>query len=140
MMDTIHELGRFKTLWKAIRSADLLGVLDSAGPFTLFAPTDEAFAHLYSEILDILFRDKIKLSDVLTNHVIPEYITMEDALSRDAVQTASGRMLKLSQRGNITQVEEAHILARDIVCSNGIVHVVDAVLMPREFNTKVQET
>jgi transforming growth factor-beta-induced protein len=140
MMDTISELGKFKTLWKAIRSSDLLMVLNGRGPFTLFAPTDEAFAHLYSEILEVLFRDKIKLSDVLTDHVIPEYITIEDALNRHAIQTASGRTLKFFQKENIIKVDQAHLLATDIVCSNGIVHVVDAVLMPEEFSTTVQQT
>ena len=136
-MDTILELGRFKTLWKAIRSSDLLRVFDSSGPYTLFAPTDEAFAHLYTEILDVLFRDKIKLSDVLTNHVIPEYITAEEALNRETIRTASGQMLKFSRKGDIIQADQAHILAKDIDCSNGIVHVVDAVLTGKEFSTKV---
>lgn len=140
MMDTLLELGGFKTLWKAIRSADLLMVLNGTGPFTLFAPTDEAFAHLYADILDVLFRDKIKLSDVLMDHVIPEYVTTEEALSRETIQTAGGRTLKLSLNENIIQVDRAHILAKDIVCSNGIVHVVDAVLMSEEFSAKVQQT
>lgn len=140
MMDTIRELGRFKTLWKAIRSEDLLKVLNGTGPFTLFAPTDEAFAHLYSDILEVLFRDKIKLSDVLTDHMIPEYITIEEALNRATIQTASGRTLKFSQNGNIIKVDQAHILSPNIVCSNGIVHVVDAVLIRKKFGTKVQET
>ena len=138
MTDTIRGLGGFKTLWKAIRSADLLKILNGRGPFTLLAPTDEAFAHLYSEILEVLFRDKIKLSDVLTDHVIPEYITIEDAVNRHAIQTASGRMLNFSQNGNLIKVDDAHILSNDIVCSNGIVHVVDAVLMPKDFSTTVQ--
>lgn len=139
-MDTLRELGRFKTLWKAIRSADLLRVLNGAGPLTLFAPTDEAFAHLYSEILDVLFRDKIKLSDVLMDHVIPEYITIKDALDRKTIQTASGRALQFVQNGNVIMVDQAHILSNDIVCANGIVHVVDTVLMPEEFSTTVKQT
>jgi uncharacterized surface protein with fasciclin (FAS1) repeats len=140
MMDTIRELGRFKTLWKAIRSADLLMVLNGSGPFTLFAPTDEAFAHLYADILDVLFRDKIKLSDVLMDHVVPESITIEEALNRNTIQTAGGRTLKLSQKENLIQVDQANILAKDIVCSNGIIHVVDAVLISEEINTKAHQT
>ncbi|MGD8540161.1 MAG: fasciclin domain-containing protein [Candidatus Aminicenantes bacterium] len=138
ILNTILELGQFKTLRKAIESIGLKNVLEGSGPYTLFAPTDEAFACLYADILDVLFRDAIKLSDVLTYHVIPERMTIEDALRRKSIKTANGQTLEFSQNEDVIRANQANIIEKDIVCSNGIVHIIDAVLMPREYCTKVQ--
>jgi uncharacterized surface protein with fasciclin (FAS1) repeats len=140
IMETILESGKFKTLRKALKSTGLKKLLDGAGPFTLFAPTDEAFACLYADILDVLFRDTIKLSDVLTHHVLPESITMKDAVNRKSIETESGQILKFSLDEMTAQVDQARVLEQDIVCSNGIVHIIDSVLIPREYKTKVQLT
>ena len=130
-MNTILELGQFKTLQKAIKCTGLEDVLEGSGPFTLFAATDEAFACLYADILDVLFRDAIKLSDVLTYHVIPERVTIEDALSRKSIKTANGQTLEFSQNKKVIRAGQARIIEQDIVCSNGIVHIMDSVLMPK---------
>ena len=137
-MKTILELGQFKTFRKAIKSTGLENVLEGSGPYTLFAPTDEAFACLYADILDVLFKDAIKLSDVLTYHIIPERITFKDALRRKSIKTANGQTLEFSQDQEVIRVDHAQIIQRDIVCSNGIVHIIDAVLIPREYCAKVQ--
>ena len=100
-MDAILELGQFKTLRKALKSTGLKKLLDGAGPFTLFAPTDEAFACLYSDILDVLFRDSIKLSDVLTHHVLPESITMNDAVNRKSIESESGQSFDVRLVGGL---------------------------------------
>jgi uncharacterized surface protein with fasciclin (FAS1) repeats len=136
ILETIHKLAQFKTLKKAIKSTGLEKILDGSGPFTLFAPTDEAFASLYADILEVLFRDKFKLSDVLIYHVIPGYINKEIALSRKFIKTANGQTLEFSQNNNIFQVDQAHILEKDILCSNGIIHIIDAVLMPESYRKK----
>jgi uncharacterized surface protein with fasciclin (FAS1) repeats len=135
-MNTILELGKFKTLRKAIKSTGLEKVLEGSGPYTLFAPTDEAFACLYVDILEVLFKDKIKLSDVLTYHVIPERITLEDAVRRKSIKTANGQTLGISQNEDMIRADQAHIIETDIVCSNGIVHIIDAVLMPKSIAPK----
>jgi uncharacterized surface protein with fasciclin (FAS1) repeats len=138
IMETILESGKFKTLKKAIRCTGLQKIIGGAGPITLFAPTDEAFARLYSDILDVLFRDSIKLSDVLTHHVVPRHLTMKDALNRKSIASAGGQTLEFSANEEAKQVDQALVLEWDIVCSNGVVHIIDAVLMPREYKTKVQ--
>jgi uncharacterized surface protein with fasciclin (FAS1) repeats len=140
IMETILELRQFKTLRKAIKSTGLQKLLDGAGPFTMFAPTDEAFARLYADILDVLFRDSIKLSDVLTHHVVPESITMEDAVSRTSIESKNGQTLEFSLDKKTMHVDRARVIEGDIVCSNGIVHIIDAVLIPRKYKTKVQLT
>jgi uncharacterized surface protein with fasciclin (FAS1) repeats len=137
IMGTVRELAQFKTLRKAIKSTGLEKILDGSGPFTLFAPTDEAFASLYSDILDVLFRDAIKLSDVLIYHVIPEYITKDIALSRKFIKAANGQTLEFSQNNDGFMVDQAYIIEESIVCSNGIVHIIDAVLMPKKYRTGI---
>ena len=135
-MGTIREFTQFKTLQKAIKCTGLENILDGSGPLTLFAPTDEAFAGLYADIIDVLFRDKIRLSDVLIYHVIPEYITSDIALSRKFIKAANGQTLEFSQNSEDLQVDRARILEGNIVCSNGIVHIIDVVLMPQSIVLK----
>jgi uncharacterized surface protein with fasciclin (FAS1) repeats len=137
-METIRELTQFKTLQKAIRSTGLEKILDGSGPFTLFAPSDAAFADLYADILDVLFRDTVKLSDVLVYHVIPEYITADIALSRKFIKAANGQTLEISRNNEGLMVDQANILGEGVVCSNGIVHIIDAVLMPKKYRTEIE--
>ena len=137
-METILESGNFKTLIKAIRCTGLQKIISGAGPATLFAPTDEAFARIYSDILDILVKDTITLSDVLTHHVVSGHITMRDALTRKSIESSSGQPLELSASKEATNVDHALVLEEDIICSNGVIHIIDAVLIPQKYKTKVQ--
>lgn len=137
ILDKIFELKRFKTLLKALKSVDLQDDLSGTEPFTLLAPTDEAFAILYVDILDVLFRDPIKLIDVLNNHLIHETITIKDALKLPKITAINGEALDFHLNGKFVKVNHAVIFEQDIICSNGIVHLVDSVLMPKNYWKKI---
>lgn len=137
-METIQEFKTFKTLIKAIKTVDMLDNLSGDGPFTLLAPTDKAFACLYADIIGVLFRDRIKLIDVLNFHIIPEYITIKEAFDRTEMKTLSGMTINFTQKGKTANVDNAVVCEQDIVCSNGIIHIIDSVLIPKNCRIKVK--
>jgi transforming growth factor-beta-induced protein len=124
--------GNFKTLLTAIEAAGLDSVLDADGPFTVFAPTDEAIAALPKKTLESLLRDENRdqLKAILTYHVVPGRISAGDALNAGTAKTVNGEKISLAIRDGQFQVNGATIRTTDIDCANGVIHIIDAVLLP----------
>lgn len=127
IVDTAVSAGSFKTLVAAVQAAGLVDTLKGEGPFTVFAPTDDAFAKLpKSAIADLLKpENKAKLQSILTYHVVPGKVLAGDLLKASEAKSVQGSPVKFS-----LSVENAKIIKTDIVCSNGVIHVIDAVIMP----------
>jgi uncharacterized surface protein with fasciclin (FAS1) repeats len=132
IVDTAAAAKQFKTLVIAIKAAGLVDKLKEDGPFTVFAPTDEAFAKIPKEKLDALLKDKKALTAVLAYHVVPGKVMAADAVKLDSAKTAQGKSLKIAARDGKVTVNDANVVATDIVCTNGVIHVIDAVLLPPE--------
>jgi uncharacterized surface protein with fasciclin (FAS1) repeats len=130
IVETATSAGSFKTLVAAIQAAGLTETLKGKGPFTVFAPTDEAFAKLPPGTLDGLLKDKEKLSQILTYHVVPGSVMAKDVKPGD-VPTANGKMLKVSAEGGRVKVDNANVTKTDIAADNGVIHVIDAVVIPK---------
>ena len=131
IVDTAVAAGSFKTLAKLLADADLIGVMKGPGPFTVFAPTDEAFAKVPKEALDALAKDKAKLQNVLKYHVLTSAWTLDDVKSVKTAGTVLGPSLAIGVSGGTVTVNGAKIVKADIKCSNGVIHVIDAVLLPK---------
>ena len=124
----------FSTLVAAVKAADLVDVLSSEGPFTVFAPTDEAFAKLPEGTLENLLKPENKetLAKILTYHVVPGKVMAADVVKLDGkkVDTAAGAKATISVAGSTVMVDKAKVVKTDIECSNGVIHVIDAVILP----------
>lgn len=120
---------RLSTLSRLLNQADLTATLDGAGPFTVFAPTDEAFKAVPPATLDALMKDKARLKAVLTYHVVPGALTSSD-LKNGPVKTVQGANLAVYKSGTFMTVEEAVVTTPDVRASNGVIQVVDKVLIP----------
>jgi uncharacterized surface protein with fasciclin (FAS1) repeats len=131
IVDTAVAAGSFKTLAKLLTDADLIGVMKSPGPFTVFAPTDDAFAKVPKATLDALAKDKTKLQAVLKYHVLTSKWTTDDIGLVKSTGTALGQSLAFGTSGSTLTVNGANIVKPNIDCSNGVVHVIDAVLIPK---------
>jgi uncharacterized surface protein with fasciclin (FAS1) repeats len=132
IVDTAVAAGSFKTLAKALAAADLVGTLKGPGPFTVFAPTDEAFAKLPAGTLANLLKpeNKATLVRVLTYHVVPSKVMAADVVKINSANAVSGDVLHIKVAdGNVT-VDEARVVKTDIAASNGVIHVIDRVLLP----------
>ncbi|RYF67126.1 MAG: fasciclin domain-containing protein [Comamonadaceae bacterium] len=129
IVDTAVKAGNFKTLVTAVQAAGLVDTLKGPGPFTVFAPTDEAFAKVPKAQLDALLADKAKLTKVLTYHVVPGAVMAKD-VKPGMVKTVEGGSLTLATAGGVT-VNGAKVVAADVKASNGVIHAVDTVLMPK---------
>jgi uncharacterized surface protein with fasciclin (FAS1) repeats len=132
IVDTAIAAGNFTTLVACIKAAGLTDTLTGKGPFTVFAPTDEAFKKLPAGALDSLRKDTAKLKAVLSYHVIIGHMLAQDLKSGD-VMTVQGSPLTAVVSSSDVQVNGAHVRQRDITASNGVVHVIDAVIMPRNW-------
>jgi uncharacterized surface protein with fasciclin (FAS1) repeats len=128
IVDTAVSAGSFNTLAAALQAADLIDTLKGEGPFTVFAPTDAAFAKIPKADLDALLADKAKLSAVLTYHVVPGKVMSKD-VKAGMVKTVEGSSLTVSTMGGV-KVDNAKVTAVDIVADNGVIHVIDTVVMP----------
>ncbi len=128
IVDTASSAGNFQTLVAAIQQAGLVDALKGPGPFTVFAPTDEAFAKLPKDQLDALLRDKAMLTKVLTYHVVPAKVMAQD-VKAGSVPTVQGSSLNVTTQGGVS-VDEAKVVAVDILADNGVIHVIDRVLVP----------
>jgi uncharacterized surface protein with fasciclin (FAS1) repeats len=128
IVDTAVSAGNFNTLAAALQAADLVDTLKGNGPFTVFAPTDEAFAKIPKQDLDALLADKAKLAAVLTYHVVPGTVMSRD-VKAGMVKTVEGSSLTLSTMGGV-KVDNANVIAVDIVADNGVIHVIDTVVLP----------
>jgi uncharacterized surface protein with fasciclin (FAS1) repeats len=129
IVDTAVSAGSFKTLVTAVQAAGLVDTLKGPGPFTVFAPTDEAFAKIPQDQLNALLKDKEKLRAVLTYHVVPGKVMAKD-VAPGKVATVQGQSLTIGANyGNVT-VDQAKVVKTDIVTSNGVIHVIDSVVLP----------
>ena len=129
IVDTAVAAGNFKTLVVALKAADLVNTLKGKGPYTVFAPTDEAFAKIPKADLDALLANKEKLSAVLTYHVVPGKVMAKDVKAGD-VATVNGKTIKITTSNGVV-VNMSKVTATDIDASNGVIHVIDSVLMPK---------
>jgi len=129
IVDTAVGAGNFKTLATALTAAGLIDTLKSPGPFTVFAPTDAAFAKIPKADLDALLKDKAKLTAVLTYHVVSGKVMAKD-VKAGKVKTVQGSDLTVSTTGGV-MVDAAKVTSVDIVADNGVIHVIDSVIMPK---------
>ncbi|MDH4348005.1 MAG: fasciclin domain-containing protein [Gemmatimonadota bacterium] len=138
IVETAVAAGSFKTLATALGAADLVATLKGTGPFTVFAPTDEAFAKLPAGTVEGLLKDKAKLTTILTYHVVPGRLTAADLKGKAdkggyvSLTTVQGTTLRLHLAGSMVHVgaQNANVTAADVMASNGIIHVIDAVVLP----------
>lgn len=132
LLELAAKAGSFETLAAAIKTAGLASVLTSDGPFTVFAPTDEAFASLPAGTVDSLLKaeNRQQLISILKYHVVPGRVYASDALSSQTAQTAQGSRIRFQLRGGSLVVNDSNVINTDIEASNGVVHVIDRVLMP----------
>ena len=129
IVDTAVAAGSFKTLATALQAAGLVDTLKGKGPFTVFAPTDEAFAKIPKADLDALLKDKAKLTAVLTYHVVSGKVMAKD-VKAGKVKTVQGGELTLATTGGVT-VNGAKVISADVVADNGVIHVIDTVVLPK---------
>ncbi len=134
IVDTAVAAGSFNTLATALRTAGLVGTLKGEGPFTVFAPPDEAFAKLPPGTLDDLLKpeNKGKLTAILTYHVVPGKVMAKAVSTMSSAKTVNGQELKIAVEHGTVRVDGAAVTKADIDCSNGVIHVIDAVLLPKE--------
>jgi uncharacterized surface protein with fasciclin (FAS1) repeats len=133
IVDTAVAAGSFKTLVTAIKAAGLVETLKGKGPFTVFAPTDEAFAKLPAGTLDNLLKpeNKEKLKGILTYHVVPGKVMAKDVVALKEAKTVNGQMLTITVKDGKVMVDQANVVKTDVAASNGVIHVIDAVVMPK---------
>jgi len=129
IVDTAVGAGSFKTLATALGAAGLVDTLKGKGPFTVFAPTDEAFAKIPKADLDALLKDKVKLVAVLTYHVVPGKVMAAD-VKPGKVKTVQGSDLTITTTNGV-MVNNAKVIKTDVVADNGVIHVIDTVLIPK---------
>jgi uncharacterized surface protein with fasciclin (FAS1) repeats len=132
IVDTAVEAGQFKTLAAALKAADLVDTLKGKGPFTVFAPTDEAFAKLPAGTVENLLKpeNKQKLTEILTYHVVPGKVMAADVAGIDEAKSVNGKMIDIDVKGSTVKVNDATVTSADIAASNGVIHVIDKVIMP----------
>ena len=132
IVDTAVAAGSFKTLAKALTAADLVATLKEPGPFTVFAPTDEAFAKLPPGTLENLLKpeNKAMLRRVLTYHVVPGKVMAADVVKLNSAKAVSGDALPINVDGKTAMAGNARVVKTDIAASNGVIHVIDTVLLP----------
>ena len=132
IVDTAVAAGSFKTLAAAVTAAGLVPTLNGAGPFTVFAPTDEAFAKLPAGTVDALLKDIPKLTSILTYHVLGAKVMAADVMTMDgkSAKTVNGAEVKISTQGGVKLNGTANVVKTDIACTNGVIHVLDAVILP----------
>ena len=134
IVDTAVAAGSFKTLAKALQAADLVETLKGAGPFTVFAPTDEAFAKLPAGTLEALLKpeNKPKLQRILTGHVVAGKVMAADVVKVGSAKAVSGSTLKIASRDGGVTVDGSKVVKTDIVATNGVIHVIDSVILPKD--------
>ncbi len=132
IIDTAVGAGQFNTLAKALQAAGLIDTLKGKGPFTVFAPTDEAFAKLPAGTVEELLKpeNKSKLVAILTYHVVSGEVKANDVVKLTSAKTVNGAPLKITTMGRSVMINDANVVKADILCSNGVIHVIDTVLMP----------
>ena len=130
IVDTAIAAGSFTTLVKAVQAAGLVETLKGAGPFTVFAPTDEAFAKIPAETLNAVLADKAQLTAILTYHVVAGKVLAADVVNLKSAKTVQGGEIAIDTTNGV-KVDDANVVKTDIVCDNGVIHVIDSVIMPK---------
>ena len=132
IVDTAVSAGQFKTLATALTSAGLVETLKGKGPFTVFAPTDAAFAKLPAGTVENLLKpeNKSKLTAILTYHVVPGKVMAADVVKITEAKTVNGAMVKVDAAGGGVMINDAKVTATDIEATNGVIHVIDTVILP----------
>jgi uncharacterized surface protein with fasciclin (FAS1) repeats len=130
IVDTAASAGSFNTLVTAVNAAGLVDALKSDGPFTVFAPSDEAFAKLPEGTIPALLKDKDKLQSILKYHVVAGKVTAADVMKLDSAETLLGRRVHIRTTDQGVSLNDANVVKTDILASNGIIHVIDSVLLP----------
>jgi uncharacterized surface protein with fasciclin (FAS1) repeats len=133
IVDTAVAAGSFKTLVAAVQAGGLVDTLKGAGPFTVFAPTDEAFAKLPPGTVEDLLKpeNKAKLAAILTYHVVAGKVMAKEAMKLHEAKTVNGEELMIKTSMGSVMINDAKVVKTDIVCSNGVIHVIDTVLLPK---------
>ncbi|MEJ2509617.1 MAG: fasciclin domain-containing protein [Gammaproteobacteria bacterium] len=129
IVDTAASAGSFNTLVAAVKAAGLVDTLKGDGPFTVFAPTDEAFAKLPPGQLEALLKDKAALTKVLTYHVVPGRVTSAQVVNLSSAKTVEGQSIRIAVADGV-KVDDANVIKTDILASNGVIHVIDRVILP----------
>lgn len=132
IVDTAVGADQFKTLVTAVKAAALVETLKGDGPFTVFAPTDEAFAKVPKATLEALLKDKKALAAVLTYHVVSGKVMAADVVKLDTAKTVQGKSIAIVTKDGKVTINGVNVIKTDIVCKNGVIHVIDAVLLPPE--------
>ena len=134
IVDTAVGAGQFKTLTAALKAADLVATLKGPGPFTVFAPTDEAFAKLPAGTVENLLKpeNKAKLRAILTYHVVPGVVKAQQVSKLDQAKTVNGAMVKVTTKSGKVTINDATVVKADTAASNGVIHVIDKVILPPE--------
>jgi uncharacterized surface protein with fasciclin (FAS1) repeats len=133
IVDTAVSAGSFNTLVAAVQAAGLAETLKGEGPFTVFAPTDDAFAKLPAETLEDLLKpeNKEKLAAILTYHVVSGRVMAKDVITMKEAKTVNGQSVMVSMEADTVMIDNAKVVKADIECSNGIIHVIDTVILPK---------
>ena len=135
IVETAVAAGNFTTLVAAVKAAGLAETLSGEGPFTVFAPTDEAFAKLPEGTVEALLKDKKKLTAILTYHVVDGSVMAADVVKLDKAETLQGQSVMVKVKDEKVMIDGAQVVKTDITCSNGVIHVIDSVIMP-DFDKK----
>ncbi len=130
IVDIAVQAGSFNTLVQAVQAAGLVETLSGEGPFTVFAPTDEAFAQIPQETLQAVLANKEQLTAILTYHVVPGKLMAADVVRSSQLQTVQGQSITVSTEGGV-KVDDANVVQTDIEADNGVIHVIDKVIMPK---------
>lgn len=131
IVETAVAAGTFKTLVAAVQAAGLAETLKGKGPFTVFAPTDEAFAKLPPGTVEALLKDKAKLAAILTYHVVPGDVRAAQAMKLSSAKTVNGQSLKIATKDGSVMIDNAKVVKADIATTNGVIHVIDTVVLPK---------
>jgi uncharacterized surface protein with fasciclin (FAS1) repeats len=129
IVDTAVAAGSFKTLVAAVTAAGLVDTLKGAGPFTVFAPTDEAFAKLPAGTVDALLKDIPKLKKILTYHVVSGKVLAADVVKLKSAKTVEGSEVKIDASNGV-KINDSTVTTADVIADNGVIHIIDAVLLP----------
>lgn len=130
IVDTAVEAGSFETLVAAVKAAGLVETLKGEGPFTVFAPTDEAFAKLPEGTVEALLKDKDKLTAILTYHVVSGKVMAADVVKLSSAKTVQGQEVDIKASSKGVMIDNANVIKTDVETSNGVIHVIDTVILP----------
>ncbi len=129
IVETAVAAGKFNTLVAAVKAAGLVDVLSGPGPFTVFAPTDEAFSKLPAGTIENLLKDKEQLTAVLTYHVVAGKVMAADVVNLSSAKTVQGGTLAINAEHGV-KIDNANVIQADVTCDNGVIHIIDSVLIP----------